>query len=153
MFKILGAKNRRKNLHKHPGPPFQIRGGPGSFSNADNSHIWLLKKDKKMLIRWLVYEKFISWTYLIILSAWNKDEIWFQRLASFCKTQTSLNDWVIIYFFLFFHPLQMKCKRWINSCWNQLHHFLSIRFAGFISISVLRGALVRVWFCSAQCCI
>ena len=34
MFKILGAKNRRKNLHKHPGPPFQIRGGPGSFSNA-----------------------------------------------------------------------------------------------------------------------
>jgi hypothetical protein len=31
MFKILGAKNRRKNLHKHPGPPFQIRGGPGSF--------------------------------------------------------------------------------------------------------------------------
>ena len=35
MFKILGAKNRRKNLHKHPGPPFQIRGGPGSFSNAN----------------------------------------------------------------------------------------------------------------------
>ena len=34
MFKILGAKNRRKNLHKYPGPPFQIRGGPGSFSNA-----------------------------------------------------------------------------------------------------------------------
>ena len=34
MFKILGAKNRRKNLHKHPGPPFQIREGPGSFSNA-----------------------------------------------------------------------------------------------------------------------
>ena len=34
MFKILGAKNRRKNLHKHPGLPFQIRGGPGSFSNA-----------------------------------------------------------------------------------------------------------------------
>ena len=34
MFKILGAKNRRKNLHKDPGPPFQIRGGPGSFSNA-----------------------------------------------------------------------------------------------------------------------
>ena len=33
-FKILGAKNRRKNLHKHPGPPFQIRGGPGSFSIA-----------------------------------------------------------------------------------------------------------------------
>ena len=34
MFKIWGAKNRRTNLHKHPGPPFQIRGGPGSFSNA-----------------------------------------------------------------------------------------------------------------------
>ena len=34
MFKILGAKNRRKNLHKHPGPPSQIRGGPGFFSNA-----------------------------------------------------------------------------------------------------------------------
>ena len=38
MFKILGAKNRRKNLHKHPGPPFQIRGGPGSFSNAQICH-------------------------------------------------------------------------------------------------------------------
>ena len=37
MFKILGAKNRRKNLHKHPGPPFQIRGGPGCFSIADQS--------------------------------------------------------------------------------------------------------------------
>ena len=34
MFKILGAKNRRKYLHKHPGPPFQIRGGPGCFSIA-----------------------------------------------------------------------------------------------------------------------
>ena len=41
MFKILGAKNRRKNLHKHPGPPFQIREGPGSFSNAKNSNaVW-----------------------------------------------------------------------------------------------------------------
>ena len=39
MFKILGAKNRRKNLHKHPGPPFQIREGPGSFSNANFSPI------------------------------------------------------------------------------------------------------------------
>ena len=28
----MGAKNRRKNLQKHPGPPFQIKGGPGSFS-------------------------------------------------------------------------------------------------------------------------
>ena len=37
MFKILGAKNCRKNLHKHPSPPFQIRGGPGSFSNAEIS--------------------------------------------------------------------------------------------------------------------
>ena len=33
MLQILGAKNCRKNLHKHPGPPFQIRGGPGSFNN------------------------------------------------------------------------------------------------------------------------
>ena len=33
-FKILGAKNHRKYLHKHSGPPFQIRGGPGSFSIA-----------------------------------------------------------------------------------------------------------------------
>jgi hypothetical protein len=24
---------RRKNLHKHPGPPFQNRPGPGYFSN------------------------------------------------------------------------------------------------------------------------
>ena len=37
-FKILGAKNRQKNLHKHPGPPFQIRGGPGCFSNANITH-------------------------------------------------------------------------------------------------------------------
>ena len=36
MFEILGAKNCQKNLHKHPGPPFQITGGPGSFSNAKN---------------------------------------------------------------------------------------------------------------------
>ena len=33
-FKILGAKNRRKNLHKHPGPTLQIRPGPGYFSRA-----------------------------------------------------------------------------------------------------------------------
>ena len=39
MFKILGAKNRQKNLHKHPGPPFQIREGPDSFCNA---HKWLV---------------------------------------------------------------------------------------------------------------
>ena len=37
MFKILGAENRQKNLHKHPGPPFQIRRGPGSFSIAEIS--------------------------------------------------------------------------------------------------------------------
>ena len=31
--KNLGTKNRRKNLHKHKhsGPPFQIRPGPGCF--------------------------------------------------------------------------------------------------------------------------
>ena len=33
----MGAKNRRKYLHKHPGPPFQIRGGPGSFSIANQA--------------------------------------------------------------------------------------------------------------------
>ena len=44
MFKILGAKNRRKNLHKHPGPPFQIRGGPGSFSNAVKTNLPLILK-------------------------------------------------------------------------------------------------------------
>ena len=44
MFKILGAKNRRKNLHKYPGPPFQIRGGPGSFSIADFWLIFYLNK-------------------------------------------------------------------------------------------------------------
>ena len=33
VFKIVGAKNRRKNLHKHPGPTFQIRPGPGYFSS------------------------------------------------------------------------------------------------------------------------
>ena len=43
MFKIWGAKNRRTNLHKHLGPPFQIRGGPGSFSNAGFSHNGLKK--------------------------------------------------------------------------------------------------------------
>ena len=39
MFKILGAKNRRKNLQKYPGPTFQIRPGPGYFSRAQNSLI------------------------------------------------------------------------------------------------------------------
>ena len=33
--KKMCAKNRRKNLHKHPGPPFQIRPGPGCFSIAE----------------------------------------------------------------------------------------------------------------------
>ena len=33
-LKNIFAKNRRKNLHKHPGPPFQIRPGPGYFSRA-----------------------------------------------------------------------------------------------------------------------
>jgi hypothetical protein len=33
------AKNRRKNLEKHRGPPFQIRPGPGYFSIADISGI------------------------------------------------------------------------------------------------------------------
>ena len=34
----LIAKNHRKNLHKHPGPPFQIRPGQGYFSIAGNSN-------------------------------------------------------------------------------------------------------------------
>ena len=33
-IKVLGAKSCRKNLHKDPGPPFQIRPGPGCFSIA-----------------------------------------------------------------------------------------------------------------------
>ena len=37
-FKILCAKNRRKNLHKHPGPTVQIRPGPGYFSRARKSY-------------------------------------------------------------------------------------------------------------------
>ena len=37
VFRILGTKNRRKNLHKHPGPPFQIRPGPGCFSTAEKT--------------------------------------------------------------------------------------------------------------------
>ena len=49
MFKILGAKNRRKNLHKHPGPPIQIRGGPGSFSNASIYHIKLLHLNSELM--------------------------------------------------------------------------------------------------------
>ena len=32
---MLGAKNHRKNLHKHPGPTFQIRSGAGHFSSKD----------------------------------------------------------------------------------------------------------------------
>ena len=30
----FGAKDRWKNLHRHPGNPFQIRPGPGYFSIA-----------------------------------------------------------------------------------------------------------------------
>ena len=51
MFKILGAKNRRKNLHKHPGPPFQIREGPGSFSNAKKSAKFILNMSLRCLGR------------------------------------------------------------------------------------------------------
>ena len=46
MFKILGAKNRRKNLHKYSGPPFQIRGGPGSFSIAIICHSYFCIETK-----------------------------------------------------------------------------------------------------------
>ena len=49
MFKIWGAKNRRTNLHKHPGPPIQIRGGPGSFSNASIYHIKLLHLNSELM--------------------------------------------------------------------------------------------------------
>ena len=34
VLKNIFAKNRRKNLHKHPGPPFQIRPGQGYLSIA-----------------------------------------------------------------------------------------------------------------------
>ena len=51
MIKILGAKNRWKNLHKHPGPSFQIRGGPGSFSNASKCI------QQKMFAIWKIIEK------------------------------------------------------------------------------------------------
>ena len=34
---MLCAKNWQKNLHKHPGPTFQLRPGPGCFSRADLS--------------------------------------------------------------------------------------------------------------------
>ena len=51
MFKILGAKNRRKNLHKHPGPPFQIRGGPGSFSNAKTWDIDFIIVCQNLILR------------------------------------------------------------------------------------------------------
>ena len=34
-MKNIFAKNRQKNLHKYPGPPFQIRPGPGYFSRAE----------------------------------------------------------------------------------------------------------------------
>ena len=56
MFKILGAKNRRKNLHKHPGPSFQIRGGPGSFSRFHCYYLniqvllWSEKEDQFALV-------------------------------------------------------------------------------------------------------
>ena len=38
-FKILGAKNHRKYINKNSGTPFQIRGGPGSFSIAAHVHL------------------------------------------------------------------------------------------------------------------
>ena len=38
-LKNIFAKNRRKNLHKHPGPPFQIRPGPGYFSRAKLGYV------------------------------------------------------------------------------------------------------------------
>ena len=50
MFKILGAKNRQKNLHKHPGPPFQIREGPGSFSNLEICNMKYLRIYQKIIL-------------------------------------------------------------------------------------------------------
>ena len=90
MFKVLGAKNRPKNLHKHPDPPFQIRGGPGSFSNAKcfvtdqklnciyctsknrrKSHqklmsFWsetLLKTEEKVIESLCLFDVFLDWIF------------------------------------------------------------------------------------------
>ena len=48
---ILGAKNHRKYLHKHPGPPFQIRGGPGSFSIAQFQAMSQVRKNNSLNFR------------------------------------------------------------------------------------------------------
>ena len=32
----ISKKSQKCLLQEHPGPPFQIREGPGSFSNAEN---------------------------------------------------------------------------------------------------------------------
>ena len=51
MLKNIFAKNRRKNLHKHPGPPFQIRPGPGYFSIAHfTDSIFIFFATSKFLI-------------------------------------------------------------------------------------------------------
>ena len=46
VFKILGAKNRRKNLQKPPGPTFQIRPGPGYLSIAEDCAKFLRPSQK-----------------------------------------------------------------------------------------------------------
>ena len=47
----LGAKNRRKNLLKQPGPPFQIREGPGCFSIAEFSVNTYIQSNLKMFLK------------------------------------------------------------------------------------------------------
>ena len=49
VLKNIFAKNRRKNLHKHPGPPFQIRPGPGYFSRAPKRDIYPKTTEKATL--------------------------------------------------------------------------------------------------------
>ena len=91
----------------------------------------------------MISEKFISWTYLIILSAWNKDEIWFQRLASFCKTQTSLNDWVIRFFFSI---LSSSHNKW-NAKDESIHVEISciIFFQSGLRVSFQSQYCVALW--------
>ena len=60
VLKILGAKNRWKNLTKHPGSTFQITPRPGYFSRAGISILLSMET-------WKDWQKIIIIVYLNII--------------------------------------------------------------------------------------
>ena len=122
MFKILGANNRRKNLHKHHGPSFQIRGGPGSFSMNLQLGIFLKSRvyctmseqlSKWSTKNWLFWFFFEEVHSLHLLFCWLKSFI--QNL--FVKTVDALDEPESVDYYTqtsFYQEQTSKCREYLR---------------------------------------